>query len=384
MNEKPKPFLPQTIEMTPEELRTAHQEPVTEPSKPSLRTGLDKKRTQRGIKGLIGAAVVAWAGSSLSGADASNTNQDVEVSQSVRKVPTEHEIDSAPWVTLDSEGEKETMMRSDSLGVEARAHSRRVHTWETYLKFIDRGEADAARTQVSGTDRNRIIYRSDRIERLQTGIAEKIGPEFLNRVTQTVAESCRGIILGSDLPKSQEEASVVIDTAIQNALRLAYVFSETIREFVVDHPEFAERNYSALFQELRNRAADKREMESNIPDLRRANTDHETGVIIPQALPDTEALNVQIAQDQFDLLGQRGEALQFEHLRRHQRDIRVLAMSRLAWFEEHQRQIASQPDLKEQVIHEFSYLLARGLGNQDEAQMRERLFHLRARLLRAN
>jgi hypothetical protein len=170
---------------------------------------------------------------------------------------------------------------------------------------------------------------------------------------------------------------MVADTVAMQA------FGNALQYFIHNHPEFAGRDHSVLFGALRVRADQKCDVESEIPDLRRAHTDQESGIVIPEALPETEALALGIAENQFEVLGEVGETEQLRHLTSHPRDIRLLVVNHLDWFEDRERKIRRAQDLRETVVRELSHLLdreQRGVVLDDEK--RQRIFELRSRLLR--
>ena len=401
MSESRNPFLPKTDQMSEVDVKRAHDKAT----QPHLSAGAadSTRRSKRGLKDLVGAAVLMLVGAGTVHKATERTEElSISATSPRRKVPTDIALDSAPWISVDGDAEKQGMTEPGRAGAEARSRSRRMHTWQMYVKSIDPGQVV---DRVSGSERDRIIYRSARIEQMRTNILEKIGPQFSAYVTERAEEACRGIILDTELPKEQEEAALVIDIVIERVLRLSYLeaqtegwkgvnlmvadtiamqaFGNALQHFIHDHPEFAARNYSVLFGALRVRADQKCDMESEVPDLRRAHTDQESGIVVPEALPETEALALGIAQNQFEVLGEVGEIEQLKYLASHPRDIRLLAVSHLDWFEDRERKIRRAQDLREIVVRELSYLLDRGQrGVVLDDGKHQRIFELRSRLLR--
>lgn len=386
------------------DLRQAH-EPAVPPAAPQPRARKEPPRPRHGIKELLAAAALAWTQSSFSADDARFFTEEAStgMTQPEAKRPTEVGVDALPWESARLDEQKEEMRRTDVWGTEARARNRRVQTWETYLKFMDREEAEQAvdRTTQAGVDR--VTFRQRRIDRLRTSVGEGIGAQFRDRVATHAEEAAKTLLLAPEMPKTREEAGIVIDEAIQHSLRAAYLeaqregwkgvnlfladtlamdaFSAALRNLSVDFPGLASRDDGPLFAELRNRAESKRSMEEELPDLRRQNTDSETGVIVPGALPETQKLVYTLADDQFAVLGRQGALRQLDHLRHHPRDIRLLAATQLTWFEDHVAGLRADPSLRSLTIAQISHLLRPELNDGTDERTLYRLSRLRDRLM---
>lgn len=323
-------------------------------------TSPDRSRVSRTNK-LLGAATLAFAG--MVGRDAIHDH---------RRADTDRQGEEEITVS-------ETGLNEDGLA-RAAAARRRVQYWQSYIKRLDRGERFPTTIDPEDTESARDSWR--RFENVETTLLMEIGPEFREEVMHRARKSARMLILQPQTPKTAAEVTraldQAVDMAVQGAAAIArdrgwkglnlmradsvamQVISKELRTSMDGYPETQSRLFLPLFEALRERAIEKRDVERSAPDSHRADRDPVTGVTVPSALAETETLPETIFFDQFAWLGQvGGDEARLVNLRHHLSDIRTLVNNGfLPWLERSAPLIRRDPVFARQVVSVLQRMLS--------------------------